>query len=479
MAKRTTGRVITGVMVTAGVALASTSVATADPLSDARGMIGDLQKNPEKFGQDAAKRLEALLGQSGAFSRTAGSEKGTTAVDVNWADLRDLLGNGRNLPAGFPEVAQFEMPTELANTLQRSAPQLMASMADQGSGSDGASTKAAGEPMDEIVKQIENMIKEGDLDLADVIRDLLNVLNPPEGEDGDVPAPTVPDDIDLDVITDGLGPIITKVADMVSKAVQGGDLTSAEFQELMGMISDLLTKAGVDLGDGNDGEGEGEDEPNYLDWTVTLTDPETEETKEMTVRELMEALGVEVKEPEDGGTGGDETKEPNGGVSGGDGKGDKDAETKPDENGDENTSSGSGDNSDGGGGNNSNSSGNGGGGATGDTDNTDNTDNNGSGVGGADNTGDGGQSDPGANEQASAEGGIGGDGGANQPEAKNVNAQAEDNVPPPTFNDAAADSLPVTGASSATPWVAGIAGLAVLSGLALMFGSRWRVSKGV
>src|SRR5699024_1395925 len=125
-------------------------------------------------------------------------------------------------------------------------------------------------------KQIENMIKEGDLDLADVIRDLLNVLNPPEGEDGDVPAPTVPDDIDLDVITDGLGPIITKVADMVSKAVQGGDLTSAEFQELMGMISDLLTKAGVDLGDGNDGEGEGEDEPNYLDWTVTLTDPETE-----------------------------------------------------------------------------------------------------------------------------------------------------------------------------------------------------------
>lgn len=454
MAKRTTGRVITGVMVTAGVALASTSVATADPLSDARGMISDLQK----------------------FSRTAGSEKGTTAVDVNWADLRDLLGNGRNLPAGFPEVAQFEMPTELANTLRRSAPQLMASMADQGSGSDGASTKAAGEPMDEIVKQIENMIKEGDLDLADVIRDLLNVLNPPEGEDGDVPAPTVPDDIDLDVITDGLGPIITKVADMVSKAVQGGDLTSAEFQELMGMISDLLTKAGVDLGDGNDGEGEGEDEPNYLDWTVTLTDPETEETKEMTVRELMEALGVEVKEPEDGGTGGDETKEPNGSVSGGDGKGDKDAETKPDENGDENTSSGSGDNSDGGGGNNLNSSGNGGGGATGDTDNTDN---NGSGAGGADNTGDGGQSDPGANEQASAEGGIGGDGGANQPEAKNVNAQAEDNVPPPTFNDAAADSLPVTGASSATPWVAGIAGLAVLSGLALMFGSRWRVSKGV
>lgn len=457
-AKRTAGRVITGVVVTAGVALASTSVATADPLSDVQSMISDFQKNPEKFGQDAAKRLETLLGQSGVFSRSAGTEQGTTAVDVNWADLRDLLGNGRDLPADFPKVSQFEMPTEVANTLQRSAPQLMALAADQGSGPDGGMMKAGGDPMDQIIELVEGLMEGGDFDFAGFLQDLLNGVNPPENGGGGTPDPTVPDGIDTGAITDGIGPIITKVIDMVSTVVKGGELTSADFQELMKMISDLLTGAGVDLGDDEDEDGENKDEPNYLDWIVTLKDPEDGETKEMTVRELMEALGVEVEEPEGGGgAGGDETEEPDDGDTGGDrdDNGDKD----PDDNGDENTSGGSGDNSGG--------------------DNNSNNIDNGSGAGSSDNTGDGGQDGSGVNEQASAEGGIGGDGGADQPEAQSPNAQVVNDVPPPTYNDAAADSLPVTGASSATPWVAGIAGLAVLSGLALMFGSRWRVSKGM
>lgn len=463
-AKRTAGRVITGAVVTAGVALASTSVATADPLSDVQSMISDFQKNPEKFGQDAAKRLENLLGQSGVFSRSAGTEQGTTAVDVNWADLRDLLGNGRDLPADFPEVSQIEMPTELADTLQRSTPQLMALAADQDSVPDGGMMKAGDDPMDQIIELVEGLMEGGDFDFAGFLQDLLNGVNPPENGGGGTPDPTVPDDIDTGAITDGIGPIITKVIDMVTTVVGGGELTSADFQELMGMVSDLLTGAGVDLGDDGDGGSEDEDEdedgddPNYLDWTVTLTDPETDKTTDMTVRELMEALGVEVEEPDDGDTGGSDDGDAN---TGGDDE---------DDNGGENDSGGSGDNS--GGDNNSNNSGDNAG-------NTDNTDDNGSGGSGTDNAGNGGQDGSGTNEQVTDQGGIGGDGGAEQPQAQNPNERVGDNVPPPTYNDAAADSLPVTGASSATPWMAGIAGLAVLSGLALLFGSRWRVSKGV
>lgn len=521
-AKRTAGRVITGAVVTAGVALASTSVATADPLSDVQSMISDFQKNPEKFGQDAAKRLENLLGQSGVFSRSAGTEQGTTAVDVNWADLRDLLGNGRNLPADFPEVSQIEMPTELADTLQRSTPQLMALAADQDSGLELFSTKSADGSMDQIIDLVKGLMEGDNFDFADFLQDLLNGVNPPEGEDGGTQPPMVPDNIDLGAITDGLGPIISKVINMVTTAVNGGELTSADFQELMEMVTGLLTEAGVDLGNGDDDEGEGGGEPNYLDWTVTLTDPDGEETKEMPVRELMEALGVEVEEPEDdggtgdGGDGGEEvTVDPKVSVDPSSidaGKNTtvtvsvsgftpdtdvkvafiKDGEVQ--EHGGTDTAqvredgtaefefSGTGSLSAGtydvvvtGEGEESAE-------ATltvnGDTNNNNNIDN-GSGAGTTNNTDDGGQGVSGVNEQASNEGGIGGDGGAGQPQEQNPNAQAEDDIPPPTYNDAAADSLPVTGASSATPWMAGIAGLAVLSGLALLFGSRWRVSKGV
>lgn len=61
---------------------------------------------------------------------------------------------------------------------------------------------------------------------------------------------------------------------------------------------------------------------------------------------------------------------------------------------------------------------------------------------------------------------------ANASNASVPKANGDGEIPPPTYNNAAAGSLPVTGASSSTPWIAGIAALAILAGVAAAVRSR-------
>lgn len=454
-------RVMTGLVVASAVALAGSPVAGADPISDARNLLQRAGEDLRSLSPQAADELEKLLGGSGVVSILPSEVEGVSDVTLDTAALRDLLGNGTDVGADAPEAMSFEVPEGLA--------------------AEAFNFKELDLAEGDLEDQISDRITEL-LENQEILDQLLGLLGLNQDGGGETPptggSENPIEDIDIGAITDGLGPIINSIIDIVDKVMNGEEITSEDFQGLFNEIRDLLTGAGVDLVDGDGGGDNGddedpdeEDEYAYLDWNMTfIGENDVEET--MTVREFLDTIGVEYEDRPDEDNGGSGDGDDNDGDDndGDDNTGD---DNDGDDNGSDNTDDDSEDEDDNTGGQNNS------GGSGSDGDNNVDT-NSGEGSGGSDDgdqvaqDNNGNTDGDGALEKAVNDGGQGGGGSTDEaPVAQNTN----NDVPPPTHNTAAEDSLPVTGASSTTAVLAGLAVLALLVGSGLVVGSRWRGSR--
>lgn len=145
-------------------------------------------------------------------------------------------------------------------------------------------------------------------DLTDLLAGLINKT--PENTDPNQPL----DEETIKKVLSGIGPVVQKVMDLGQKIIAGDDVTAADFQDLISSITDLLTNAGIDLGDQNPADGDGDqpskeeqakqDYEDLLNSTVTVTDKNGKSSK-MTVKDLLDKLGVKYEQPgTDGGQGG-------------------------------------------------------------------------------------------------------------------------------------------------------------------------------
>lgn len=171
-------------------------------------------------------------------------------------------------------------------------------------------------------------------DLTDLLAGLINKT--PENVDPDQPL----DKETVDKVISGIGPVVQKVMNLGQKILAGEDVTAADFQDLISSITGLLTDAGIDLGDQDpvDGDEDGDqpskeeqakqDYEDLLNSTVTVTGKNGEKT-EMTVKDLLDKLGVKYEQPgTDGGQGG---QGGTGNSNGNTGPGNDSGNEKPDE----------------------------------------------------------------------------------------------------------------------------------------------------
>lgn len=136
----------------------------------------------------------------------------------------------------------------------------------------------------------------------------------------------------------GVNKVVQKVMNLGQKMLAGEPVTAADFQDLISSITDLLTNAGIDLGDQNPADGDGDqpskeeqakqDYEDLLNSTVTVTDKNSKSSK-MTVKDLLDKLGVKYEQPgTDGGQGG---QGGTGNSNGNTGPGNDSGNEKPDE----------------------------------------------------------------------------------------------------------------------------------------------------
>lgn len=169
-------------------------------------------------------------------------------------------------------------------------------------------------------------------ELVDLLAGPINKT--PENVDPDQPL----DKDTINKVLSGIGPVVQKVMNLGQKMLAGEPVTAADFQDLISSITDLLTNAGIDLGDQNPADGDGDqpskeeqakqDYEDLLNSTVTVTDKNSKSSK-MTVKDLLDKLGVKYEQPgTDGGQGG---QGGTGNSNGNTGPGNDSGNEKPDE----------------------------------------------------------------------------------------------------------------------------------------------------